>query len=87
MALYEGPVNYNPYFGVQKEKSVSTKLRIVLHSAHINSRSGLSLNDSMDKGPNQINSLINCLKHWRTVETALMGDLHKAYQAIDTRQK
>ena len=52
MALYEGPVNYNPYVGVKNDKSVSTKLRVVLHSAHTNSRSGLSLNDCMAKGPN-----------------------------------
>ena len=87
MTLYEGPVNYNPYFGVKNENSVSTKLRVVLHSAHVNVRSGLSLNDCMDKGPNQISSLVDCLIHWRTVEKAVMADLRKAYQAINTGEK
>lgn len=87
IALYEGPVNYNPYFGVKNEKSSSTKLRVVLHSAHVNTRSGLSLNDCMDKGPNQITSLVECLIHWRTVEKAMMADLKKAYQAIKTGEK
>ena len=53
----------------------------------MNVPSGLSLNDCMDKGPNQMNSLVDCLIHWQTVEKAVMADLKKVYQAIHTGEK
>ena len=84
---YSGPVNYNPYFGVINEGSVSTRLRIVLHSAFKNCRSGLSLNDCMYKGPSALAALTDVLLHFRTVLQALIFDIEKAYNAVVTGER
>ena len=84
---YRGPVNYNNHFEVIKEGSSTTKLRIVSNSAQKNARSGLSLNDCMARGPDLLALLEEVLLHFRTVESAIILDLEKAYQAIYTREK
>ena len=84
---YAGPVNYNNHFEVLKEGSVSTALRIVSNSAQKNARSGLSLNDCMKKGPDEMALLAEVLLHFRTVEKAIILDLTKAYNAIRMREK
>jgi hypothetical protein len=84
---YSGPVNYNTTFGVINENSSTTRLRIVLNSALKNARSGLSLNDCMYQGPDELAVLTYILLHFRTVEAGLIFDVEKAYQAIRTREK
>ena len=61
-----------------KEASVSTKVRIVSNAAMPNFKTGRSLNDVMEKGPDLMVGLMKVLLHWRTVETAVLFDLTKA---------
>ena len=84
MCSWKGPVNYNTLFSVSKDDSVSSKTRIVSNSAQKNIHSGLSLNDCMYQGPDCLSSLLDVLLHWRIVESSIIMDLHKAYQAIHT---
>jgi hypothetical protein len=84
---YDGPVNYNSYFPVKNESSVSSKIRVVLNSAQINATCGLSLNMCTEKGPDTLQPMLDILIRWRTVEHALHGDLSKAYQNIQTGEK
>ena len=86
MDNYLGPVNYNNHFEVLKESSISTALRIVSNSAQKNARSGLSLNECMRKGPDEMALLTEVLIHFRTVLKAIILDLKKAYQAIHLRE-
>ena len=86
MDSYNGPVNYNNHFEVLKEGSTSTKLRIVSNSAQKNARSGLSLNDCMKTGPDEMALLAEVLLHFRTVLKAAILDLTKAYQSIRMRK-
>ena len=67
---YSGPVNYNTTFGVINENSTTTRLRIVLNSALKNARSGLSLNDCMHQGPDELAVLTDILLHFRTERQA-----------------
>ena len=84
MERWHGPVNYVTVFAVLKPGSLSTKTRVVSNSALRNSQAGLSLNDCMYPGPNALADLLDCLLFWRGVESAIMMDLNKAYQAIHT---
>ena len=58
---YSGPVNYVAHFAVFNPDSPSTKLRIVSHSALKNIHTGLSLNDCMHGGLNQLTDLFEVL--------------------------
>ena len=68
-------------------ESPSTKLRIVSHSALKNAHTGLSVNDCMYAGPNQLKDLQEVLLKFRGFEVGLMMDLSKAYQALRTGRK
>ena len=87
MDNYRGPVNYNNHFEVINENSSSTRLRIVSNSAQKNARSGLSLNDCTAKGPDLLALLEDVLLHFRTLQTAIILDLTKAYPEIHTGEK
>ena len=84
---YEGPLNYVAHFAVFNPESPSTKLRIVSHSALKNSHTGLSINDCMYAGPNQLTDLHEVLLKFRGFEVGLLMDLSKAYQALRTGKK
>ena len=56
-------------------------------SAQKNARRGLSLNDCIGKGPDLLALFKDVLLHFRTVQAAIVLDLIKAYQGIDTREK
>ena len=84
MSRWHGPVHYVPVFAVLKLESISTRVRVVSNSALRNTHARLSLNDCMWPGPNALADLLDCLIFWRGVETAIMMDLSKAYQAIHT---
>ena len=58
---YGGPLNYVAHFAVFNPESPSTKLRIVSHSALKNIHTGLSVNDCMYAGPNQLTDLLEVL--------------------------
>ena len=86
MDKYEGQVNYNNHFEVLKEGRSFIRLRIVSNSAQKNARSGLSLNDCMKTGPNEMALLVEVLLHFRNVLKATIIDLRKAYQSIYMRE-
>ena len=69
------------------DSSLSTKCRVVCDAARKNALTGLSLNDCMEKGPDEMNQLQNVLLHFRSVESAIILDMEKAYQSIHTREK
>ena len=81
---WTGPVHYLTHFPVLKPGSVTTKVRIVANSKMKNAKTGLSLNDVVEAGPNALTPLLEVLILWRSVEVALMFDLSKAYQQLVT---
>ena len=83
----DGPRNYVAHFAVFNPASPSTKLRIVSHSALKNAHTGLSVNDCMFEGPNQLSDLQEVLLKFRGFEMGLLMDLSKAYQALRTGKK
>ena len=87
LQAYKGPLNYVAHFAVFNPESPSTKLRIVSHSALKNIHTGLSVNDCMYEGPNQLTDLQEVLIKFRGFEKALLMDLSKAYQALKTGKK
>ena len=83
----DGIVHYISHHGVEKEKSLTTPLRLVTNSAVKNCSTGPSVNDLWPKGPNSLNNLFKVLIRWRTYEVAMVYDLHKAYQSVLTTLK
>ena len=81
---WTGPVHYLTHFPVLKPGSVTTKVRIVANSKMKNLKTGLSLNDVVEAGPNALTPLLEVLELWMGVEVALMFDLSKAYQQLVT---
>ena len=45
------------------------------------------MNDCMEKGPDEMNQLQDVLLNFRSVESAIILDMEKAYQSIHTREK
>ena len=84
LKTWTGPVHYLCHFPVLKPGSVTTKVRIVANSKMKNNNTGLSLNDVVEAGPNALNSLLDVLILWRSVEVGLLFDLTKAYQQLVT---
>ena len=72
---------YLPMHAVHKEKSTTTKLRVVF-DASAKSSTGVSLNDSLLVGPTVHPPLIDVLR-FRTHRLALMTDVSKMYQAVE----
>ena len=84
---HKGPLNYVAHFAVFNPESPSTKLRIVSHSALKNAHTGMSVNDCMFAGPNQLTDLQEVLLKFRGFEMGLLMDLSKAYQSLRTGEK
>ena len=78
---YEGKVRYSPLVLVAKD-SESTPLRVCADSSC--SSGGLSLNDCLIKGPSALNDLFSVLLRFRTLPEALLGDLKKFYNSVDS---
>lgn len=86
MNEYQGAVCYISHHEVYKEGSASTPVRIVLNTS-LKNKDGLSLNDVMMKGPNSLNNLFGIQMRFRTYQCALVGDIAKMYNSIDTTLK
>ena len=82
---YAGPVSYISHHEVFKEDSASTPVRIVLNSSL--KFNGISINDIMMKGPNSLSNLFAIQLRFRTQPCALVGDIQKMYNSIQTTVK
>ncbi|GFX80726.1 DUF1758 domain-containing protein [Trichonephila clavipes] len=72
---------YLPHFGVVREQSETTKLRVVF-DASAKTDSNLSLNDILHTGPKLQNELFNILLKFRCHRIALTGDIEKMFRQI-----
>ncbi|GFY36056.1 integrase catalytic domain-containing protein [Trichonephila clavipes] len=72
---------YLPHFGVVREQSETTKLRVVF-DASAKTDSNLSLNDILHTGPKLQNALFNILLKFRCHRIALTGDIEKMFRQI-----
>ncbi|GFX99454.1 integrase catalytic domain-containing protein [Trichonephila clavipes] len=72
---------YLPYFGVVREQSETTKLR-VFFDASAKTYSNLSLNDILHTSPKLQNELFNILLKFRCHRIALTGDIEKMFRQI-----
>ena len=82
-----GYVHYVATHGVVNEKSISTKLRVVVDSSLKNCYTGPRLTELYAKGPNTINDLYTVLIKWRSFHKAGVFDLKKAYHSMRTTAK
>lgn len=73
--------NYLPHHAVLREKSETTKLRVVF-DASVKTTSGKSLNDIQMIGPVVQNDLFNIIVRFRTHKFVLTGDIEKMYRQI-----
>ena len=74
-------VFYLPIHVIQKESSMTTKVRAVF-DALAKSLTGVSLNDTLLIGPMIHSSLIDVLLHFRLHHIALTTDISQMYRAI-----
>ena len=81
---YTGPVSYVAHHGVHKPDSATTPLRSVTNTSLVNVNAGLSPNQCMQEGPNALSSLLVILIGFRMYEVALVYDMTKAYQSMNT---
>ena len=80
-AQYEGPCFYINHLGVPNPKSTTTPYRIVFNSSQ--KFKGISLNDSLYKGPDAyINNQLGVLLRWREENIGIAGDVKKMYNAV-----
>lgn len=70
-----------PHHAVIKEKSESTKLRVVF-DASASTSSGVSINDLQMVGPTIQDSIFNILIRFRQYKYVLCGDIEKMYRQI-----
>ena len=79
-----GYVHYVCHHPIEKESSLSTKLRIVVDSSVKNCYNGPKLSSLYCKGPNYINSLFKVLCLWRSHLECAVADITKAYHSMLT---
>ncbi|XP_077279448.1 uncharacterized protein LOC143906938 [Temnothorax americanus] len=72
---------YLPHHGVLRESSTTTKLRVVFNASS-KTTSGISLNDTLMKGPNLQDSIINIMLRFRLHAVAITADLRKMYRQV-----
>ena len=83
---YMGPTFYITHHEVYKTESSSTPVRIVSNTS-LKNNDGISLNDILMKGPNSLNNIFGIQLRFRTFPCALVGDISKMYNSIDTTVK
>ena len=82
---YTGPIFYITTHEVFKEDSPSTPVRIVSNASL--QFEGVSYNDILMKGPNNLNDLFAILLRFRVHLVALVGDISKMYHSVLTTEK
>ncbi|XP_025192641.1 uncharacterized protein LOC112592702 [Melanaphis sacchari] len=75
------PCYYLPHHAVLKSNSTTTKLRVVFDGSSA-SKSGLSLNDILLKGPKSQPDIISILLRFRVHNIALTADVEKMYRQV-----
>ena len=81
MASYEGPVNYISIVKAFKPGPHSTTpLRLCMNSSM--KFKGISLNDTMMKGPAALNNILSVTLGFRSHQVAIVKDISKFYQSI-----
>ena len=84
--LKESPVqNFIPWSVVWKDNSLSTPCRIVFN-ASLPTETGLSLNDILAKGRNNMNLLVEIFIRWRSHAFAFHSDIQKMYNTVKLRE-
>lgn len=74
--------HFLPHHGVVKTNRETTKLRIVFDASAKASKTSLSLNDCLEKGPNGIPHIFNLLLNFRRHPIGLTADIEKAFHQI-----
>ncbi|UYV65534.1 hypothetical protein LAZ67_3004614 [Cordylochernes scorpioides] len=77
---------YLPHHSVIKEKSCTTKLRVVF-DASVKTDSGLSLNDALIPGPKIQQDLFHIILRFRIHPVAINADIAKMYRQIRRSQE
>ena len=75
------PTYYLPHHPVFKTDSTTTKMRVVFDGS-VTSKSGLSLNDIMLKGPKMQPDIFNILLRFHLHRVALTADVEKMYRQV-----
>ena len=76
------PYRYTlPWRHVWNENSLTTPCRITFDASD-KTDSGMSLNDILPKGINQINSLLEIVINWRNGKFAMASDIEQMYNGI-----
>ncbi|XP_073952157.1 uncharacterized protein [Choristoneura fumiferana] len=78
--------NFLPHHPVLREKSATTRCRVVFDASSKTS-SGLSLNDLLMVGPTIQEDIFSILTRFREHEYVLIGDLEKMYRQIHVNEK
>ena len=82
LSLKNNPIqNFIPWNAVWKENSISTPCRVVFN-ASMPTDSGISLNDLLAKGKNNMNNLVDMILRWRTHLHAFHTDIQKMYNSV-----
>ena len=79
------PNFYLPHHGVVRQQKETTKLRIVFDGS-AKTKSNLSLNDCLAKGPNHTPLVFHILLRFRSFCVALVADVEKAFHQISIEE-
>ncbi|XP_070546110.1 uncharacterized protein [Ptychodera flava] len=74
---------YLPHFGVYHPKK--QQIRVVFDSSA--KYNGVSLNDALLQGPDQMNSLLGILLRFRREQTAVMGDVEQMFHSFHVNKE
>ena len=76
-------VHYIPHLAVIRKQAKTTKLRIVYDASAKSSKTSVSLNECLLKGPSLNPLLFHILLRFREKRTALVGDIEKAFLNVE----
>ena len=80
--LKDNPVqNFIPWRVVYKPSSLTTPCRVVF-DASMPTASGISLNDILPKGANNLNKMLEIFLRWRVKHVAYHNDINKMYNGL-----
>ena len=74
--------HFLPHHGVVREDKETTKLRVVFDGSAKGGRNDLSLNDCLEKGPNNTPHIFNVLMKFRGYPIGIVADIEKAFHQI-----
>ena len=74
-------VYYLPHYGVSRESSSTTKLRVVLNGSR-KTTLGISLNENLYAGPKLLPELFDIMLRWRRHKVMFSADIEKTYRQL-----